>query len=548
MRNRRDRQRAERNYNQRQRPERSGSTPRSAYGRGAFSASRYGHHDSESYESAGQVRNSRGTRGTSDRRGASDSSTRRPSGRFSNSQAEERSARQRRAAANSATQLTGEARSYSRSSMQPAIERARKKRRGRKVRHIVLAAVITVLVVGAGTAFALYQYLNGNLHAGLDADLQGSLVQSDLTKEPFYMLLLGTDKSESRENSAQYAGDSFRSDSIILLRVDPVNKKATMVSLHRDTLVDMGEHGQQKLNAAYSYGGASYMVDTVSSLAGVGISHYAEIDFDAFKDVVDALGGVEVDVPVEINDEKAGGHLDKGKQTLNGEQALILCRSRHTYDAQGDGDAYRAANQRLVLSAIAKKILQSDPATLANAVNVISQYVTTDLSVNDILALAQCMQGIDPDNDIYTGMEPTTSKYINNVWYEITDVEAWQKMMSRVDEGLPPNETEIIDEATGTVLATSGSQSSKVVIRNGNGKSGVAAAVEAILKDKGYQFDTGNADNFKYPTTLIIYNDDSQAEEANSIQQTLGKGQVQKNDGSYEFDGDFLVIVGADWS
>lgn len=72
-------------------------------------------------------------------------------------------------------------------------------------------------------------------------------------------------------------------------------------------------------------------------MAGVDISHYAEIDFDGFKEIVDALGGVEVDVPMEINDNMAGGYVSAGLQTLNGDQALILCRARHAYDEYGDG-------------------------------------------------------------------------------------------------------------------------------------------------------------------------------------------------------------------
>ena len=140
---------------------------------------------------------------------------------------------------------------------------------------------------------------------------------------------MGTDGSDDREASEEFAGDQFRSDSIMLTRIDPVNKKVTLVSLHRDTLVDMGEYGQNKLNAAHAIGGAAMSVKTVSELAGVPISHYAEINFDGFKDIVDALGGVEVDVPMTIDDADAGGHLDEGLQTLNGDQALILCRSRH---------------------------------------------------------------------------------------------------------------------------------------------------------------------------------------------------------------------------
>ena len=77
-------------------------------------------------------------------------------------------------------------------------------------------------------------------------------------------------------------------------------------------MVDMGEYGVNKLNAAHVFGGPALSVQTVSKLAGVDISHYAEINFDGFRDIVDALGGIEVDVPMTIDDEDAGGHLDAG--------------------------------------------------------------------------------------------------------------------------------------------------------------------------------------------------------------------------------------------
>lgn len=332
---------------------------------------------------------------------------------------------------------------------------AQKKRGGGKLKY-VLVAVLALVLVGAGAAFAYYQNIEGNLHAGLDQkDLEKYLVETDLTNEPFYMLLMGTDGSSEREEDESFGG-SFRTDSIILARIDPVNKKVSMVSIHRDTMVDMGEYGQQKVNAAHAFGGAALSVKTISDFAGVDISHYAEINFDGFRDIVDALGGVEVDVPVEINDEDAGGHLDAGLQTLNGEQALILCRSRNTYADSADPDSMRAANQRLVLSAIAEKILSSDVATIANSVTAISKYVTTDLDVSDIIGLAQAMRGMDTSTDFYTAMDPVTNKLIGDGWYTYSNEEEWKAMMKRMDEGLPPSEDAIIDEKTGTIVATNG--------------------------------------------------------------------------------------------
>ncbi len=442
----------------------------------------------------------------------------------------------------------------------------RKRRKRKKTVAIALAVVAALCLGGAGAAFAYYQTISNNLHAGVDPALRDALVASDLAGgDPFYILLMGVDGSSEREASAEYAGDQFRSDSIMLARIDPGDKKVTLVSIHRDTLVDMGEYGQNKINAAHALGGPSFAVETVSDFAGVDISHYAEINFDGFKEIVDALGGIEVDVPMEIDDERAGGHLDAGPQTLDGDQALILCRSRHAYDDYGDGDTYRAANQRLVLAAIAKKLLGSDVATMANTVSSLSGYVTTDLEVTDIIGIAQAMQGLDPDNDIYSAMEPTTSEYIGDVWYEITDVEAWKEMMRRVDQGLPPTDKDVVDDASGTVLASTGSgasasssggsdssatrKSGSVAVRNGNGIAGAGAKAVERLEGLGYHnVDAGNAENFNYEKTIVVCRDSSQTDEAQQIADALGASVVKVNDGTYVFDTGFLVVLGADWS
>jgi hypothetical protein len=301
----------------------------------------------------------------------------------------------------------------------------------------------------------------------------------------------------------------------------------------------------------------------------VPISHYAEINFDGFEEIVDALGGVEVDVPMEIDDSRAGGHLDAGLQTLSGEQALILCRSRHAYDNYGDGDVYRAANQRLVLSAIAEKILSSDIATMANTITTLSQYVTTDFKVADIISLATSMKDIDPSNDIYSAMEPTEGVYINDTWYEQLQEDAWETMMERVREGLPPTEEDEVDEATGVTLANAGDgvgstsdassgvsgtsttttqRSGTVTIKNGNGVDGVGQEALDRISSLGYTADASNANSFDYSETVVVYNTSDQKSAAQEIVSALGCGRaVQNTNDEYSFDGDFLILIGADW-
>ncbi len=450
----------------------------------------------------------------------------------------------------------------------------------RSKRPFVVAFVVVLLMaaVGAGVAFAYLNSIDHKLSTGLDADLLEQLQDTQYTGEPFYALLLGTDKSEDRDASGEF-GDTYRSDSMILARVDPTQKKATLISIPRDTMVDMEENGSQKINAAYAIGGPAYAVKTVSKLAGVPISHYAEINFDGFSGIVDSLNGIEVDVPTAIDDDQAGGVLNAGLQTLNGEQALILCRSRHTYDDQGAGDLYRAANQRTVLGAIAKKLLNSDPVTIVNTVSSAANYVTTDLSVADLVAMANSMRGMNPATDIYSAAVPTTSQYVNEVWYEVADKTSWATMMQRVDQGLPPTTTTQIDSATGVILSSSGDGSTastygstatntssatgaqggttnananvkysgSVAVRNGTGVSGVAATAAQKVAALGFTTETGNADSSSYTKTLVIYSNSSQAQAAAAIVSALGVGSTQINDGSYIMKDDFLVVIGSDY-
>lgn len=294
----------------------------------------------------------------------------------------------------------------------------------------VLVGVLAVLL-----AFSVV--LTVRLGSGVSLETRAAL-SPVLPGQPFYMLLVGTDKSEQRveDNST---GGTFRTDSIMLARVDPVAAKLTLVSIQRDTLVDLGgDYGRQKINAAYTLGGAPLLINAVSDLAGVKISHYAEIDFDSFTSVVDDLGGIDVNVPIDIDDDLADVHLAAGPQTINGAQALGLCRARHAYDAYGAGDYYRTANQRMVLGAILKKTLSGNPVMLARGLNAAAGSVSTDISGIELMALGVRFAGFDMSRDLMSGLEPTEGIYEGGVWYEKVKTDAWATMMQRVDTGLAP--------------------------------------------------------------------------------------------------------------
>ena len=338
------------------------------------------------------------------------------------------------------------------------------------------------------------------------------------------------------------------------------------MSIPRDTYIDMGENGADKINGAYSIGGPSYMVEVVQEFAGVPISHYAEIDFDAFIAIVDYIGGVDVTLPVAISDpDYTGLELSAGTHHLNGWDALMLCRSRHAYDDYGGGDFFRAANQRMVISAIARKVLASDIVTMSGTISTLSDYVTTDMDVASIITLGMQMRSIDIDNDFYSGQEPTISEFYDEVWYEICDTEGWQKMMQRVDAGLPPYETVEEDFTAGiagsigsadATAATEGEQvvtaeaeadfSGTVSVLNASDIDGIAGTMADELSQHGFEAFAGNADELR-ETTVIVYNGDDAIAKAQAVAQVIGGDPLLiGNDGSYPLDANVVVLLGMD--
>ncbi len=320
--------------------------------------------------------------------------------------------------------------------------RVKHKRKSHPIRRVVLTALIAALVVvaGAGAAAALYvNSLNSSLSIK-DPETTNKL-QSVLapaatetaaatSTDAFYMLVIGSD--------ARATDTASRSDVMILTRVEPSTGTITMVSIPRDTMVELPSYGLQKMNAAYAYDGAAGAVGAISEFANVPITHYAEIHFSELEELVDSLGGIWVDVPVsndETGSSNTGVLIEAGNQLLNGQQALAFARERYGYTR---GDFQRSDNQRLVAQAIVKKILELPAFELPGAVQQAAECVSTDLSATDILVLAQKFQAADSVT-YYSAMTPSSTMTVDGVSYAVTDTAAWAAMMKQVDSGADPN-------------------------------------------------------------------------------------------------------------
>lgn len=344
----------------------------------------------------------------------------------------------------SSSSRAGHASPQSSSLMDSDLVRVRKKRKkhgkAKKVLLIVLA-VIVVLCVAVGAAAALYMNSISD-SMKMDSEQQSELdtVLSESTaQEPYYVLLLGSD---ARENDT-----ASRSDTIILVRIDANVGKATLVSIPRDTKVEIEGHGTQKINAAYAFGGPAGAVEAVEKMSGVEISHYAEIHFDELEKAVDQLGGIWVDIPVS-NDQtgasNSGVELNAGMQRLNGEQALAFARERYGYS---EGDFQRAENQRIIVQAIADTILSLPPTELPGAVQSLANCISTDYSLDELVNLAQTFQSAE-HYYFYSAMVPSTTKTIDSVSYTITLEDEWADMMQMVDTGQDPSKANVLTKNT----------------------------------------------------------------------------------------------------
>ena len=270
---------------------------------------------------------------------------------------------------------------------------------------------------------------------------------------PYYALLLGSD---SRDD-----GEPARTDTIMLARIDPLADKVTLVSIPRDTKVELEGHDTQKINAAYAFGGVSGITSAVSSLMNVNISQVALIDFDGLTSLIDAIGGVTVTVPVDINDpDYTGLVMAAGVHEMDGNTAMLFSRVRHGFAL---GDYQRQANQRILIQAIVQK-LRSNPALMPVAADSLGNVLKTTYHCYDLIPVLARMSMQSPT--IYSASIPSTTQRIRGVDYVIADGPATATLMQVVNAGEDPstvaNGLQENDMATGSSTGSgSGSRSGK---------------------------------------------------------------------------------------
>ncbi|WP_030339248.1 LCP family protein [Streptomyces sp. NRRL S-1022] len=281
----------------------------------------------------------------------------------------------------------------------------------RAVRATAWTAAGVVLLGGAGAGYVYFK-LNGNLHSVDINQALGSDRPTKVDNGSENILVLGSDTRSGTNRKLGGGTDdgSARSDTAMIVHVYQGHKKASVVSIPRDTLVDRPQCTDTKgtahpaasgvmFNEAYSTGGAACAVKTVESITGIRMDHYLEVDFEGFQKLIDDLGGVQVTTTRNIRDPQSHLDLKAGTHTLDGEQALGLVRTRH---GVGDGsDLGRIQLQQAFVKALIDQVKHvgvfTNPKKLYDLADTATKAVTTDSdlgSVNSLIDFAGGLKGI----------------------------------------------------------------------------------------------------------------------------------------------------------
>ncbi|GAA1370591.1 LytR family transcriptional regulator [Peribacillus frigoritolerans] len=302
------------------------------------------------------------------------------------------------------------------------------KKKKKKRTWLKVVGIIVLLFILAGGAFA-YSVWNSltktvdTMHTPIDRTTDKrtkDLALSD--QEPFSMLMLGVDERD---------GDKGRSDTMIVLTVNPQKKSVKMLSIPRDTRTEIVGHGtQDKINHAFAFGGAKMSMDTVENFLDIPIDYYMKINMEGFKDIVDAVGGVTVQNDLDFTSD--GIHFAKGTHTLNGKEALAYSRMRHD---DPSGDFGRQSRQRAIIEAVIKEGASLSSLTKYDEVfDALGNNIQTNLTFDDMMDIQKNYR--DASKSITQSSINGNGTKIDGIYYYIVSDEEKEKVQSELKEQL----------------------------------------------------------------------------------------------------------------
>ncbi len=414
-------------------------------------------------------------------------------------------------------------------------------------KRILLWSVVGLILVVLAIAGGSYLWFRGEVVASnnrvdpqvktvLTAKPSSTLVSVtvDVPASPSAMniLVLGSD------HRAQTTEKYGRSDTIIVVHVDPGNNYLSVMSIPRDLRVSIPGHGKDKINAAYAYGGPALTIQTVEQLTGVDINHYMEVDFQTFQDITDALGGVYVDVDRRYYNDNPQWELIKlapGYQLLNGSEALDYVRFRHDLN----NDFGRMERQQRFMAALREQAMGWNlPFKLPGLISALFKNISTDLGTTDILKLAYWGIRLD-GNRIRQVSIVAGTEMIGDASYVVASnttianaVENFLTVPAAYSVGssstATTNGSSSSSNATTTTVTKIDLTGIEIDVLNANGRTGEGAAASAWLASLGAKvINVGTADTSSLKVTKVSY-PSGQSSNAHLVADAVGTDSINR--------------------
>ncbi|MHB0857539.1 MAG: LCP family protein [Anaerolineae bacterium] len=370
--------------------------------------------------------------------------------------------------------------------------------------------------------------------------------------EPISILLLGIDQREIETGP-------WRSDTMILVSIDPATNSAAMLSIPRDLWVTIPGYGENRINVAhylgdlrdYPGGGPALAKKTAWYALGVPVDRYIRVNFGGFERLVDAIGGVTVNVEKPIHDANYPDNnygtmlveIPAGIQQMDGQTALQYARSRH-----GSSDYDRMDRQQAVILAARDKALSLDiPLTnIPKLLEIAGDSVQTDLTVEEMFALADLLKKVDREGIRQGSIEDSMTTTVTTPTGAMVEVADWAKVRALVDTLFPAPVPSAQPQST-ISLADLQTEGARIGVQNGTLVVDLAQSVGQRLIERGFQIThIDNADRFDYAqTVIVVYAEKPYSLQALANELAVGEDQIRRQPGA-RADLDIQVILGRD--
>lgn len=349
-----------------------------------------------------------------------------------------------------------------------------------KKKHLALKVLIFIFILAGFTGAYFYHYLSSFSNKPSTAG-EGKITLKAVEKDkPVNILIMGVDVGDPKSKSKD---DPKRTDTIMLANYNPNTKEFNIVSIPRDTLIKINGKNT-KINSAHAIGGVDYLIKSVEKLLDIDINFYGKVDYEGFRKIIDAIGGVDITIKNTMKYDDPSQNLSinfkKGETVhLNGKKAEEFFRWRKNNDGTGlaDGDLGRIENQHLFIEKVIEKLKSPSIITkIPQIMSIVPKYSETNMDATNIAKYGLTIVNTNKENIKMTTLKGDGA-YIDEISYFLYD----EKQNSDILKVLH-NESKT--ESNDTINFDK--DKIKIQILNGTNRNGLADSVSKILKEKGY--------------------------------------------------------------